>query len=489
MSSLAKKAPAATKTDKLVGKGEFIWYLISVFFYTNMTGMIGSFRSSNLVDVIKLTDSQMSLFNVMTSVIPFVLNFFIVMYIDGRKIGKHGKFRPLVMMSAIPMGVLLFLNFWIPKALTGALLMVYVTTVGVLLGIVEIFGNSINSVAVVMTPNLKERDTVMSFRSIVSAVGNSAPLVIVLVLGLIWKDDKSMQYLVCAGLSGVIGTLTMLGGMKVSRERVEYANEKKNPLEGFMDIIKNKYAWTIIVSEFLKNFRKIANFMGVFLAAALLGDSSKFLLFGLPTGIGTAVGMLIINFLLKKFSSKVLYIASGCYSLIVNSIAFAVGYIYFNQGKSGGPLQIVFILCLFLIGLQFGASNLLPNMFQADVLEDIELKTGKRLDASLAFVVGVFTTISSTIASYFAPKILYGEGSICGYVQGLNDGTMQSLKTKIWMLFFYTIFHGLMMFLAGVPYFFYKFTGKTKDDVHEALMKQRSSYASNGESDAETAES
>ena len=229
--------------------------------------------------------------------------------------------------------------------------------------------------------------------------------------------------------------------------------------------------------------------MGVFLAAALLGDSSKFLLFGLPTGIGTAVGMLIINFLLKKFSSKVLYIASGCYSLIVNSIAFAVGYIYFNQGKSGGPLQIVFILCLFLIGLQFGASNLLPNMFQADVLEDIELKTGKRLDASLAFVVGVFTTISSTIASYFAPKILYGEGSICGYVQGLNDGTMQSLKTKIWMLFFYTIFHGLMMFLAGVPYFFYKFTGKTKDDVHEALMKQRSSYASNGESDAETAES
>ena len=488
MASLAKKAPSAGANDKLVGKGEFIWYLISVFFFTNMTGMIGSFRSANLVDVVKLTDSQMSLFNIMTSVIPFILNFFIVMYIDGRKIGKHGKFRPLVMIAAVPMGILLFMNFWIPKELSGAFLMVYVITVGVLWGIMNIFGNSINSVAVVMTPNLKERDTVMSFRSIVSAVGNSASLVIVLVLGLIWKDNKSMQYLVCAGLSGVIGTLTMLGGMKISKERIEYANEKKNPLEGFMDIIKNKYAWTIIVSEFLKNFRGIANFMGVFLAAALLGDSSKFLLFGLPTGIGTAVGMLIINFLLKKFNSKVLYIASGCYSLIINTMAFGVGYIYFNQEKSGGPLQIVFILCLFLIGLQFGASNLLPNMFQADVLEDIELKTGKRLDASLAFVVSVFTTISSTIASGLAPKILYGENSICGYIQGLSDGTMQSLKTKIWMLFFYTIFHGLMMSLAGVPYFFYKFTGKTKSDVHEALMKQRASYASNDAPAAETAE-
>lgn len=121
--------------------------------------------------------------------------------------------------------------------------------------------------------------------------------------------------------------------------------------------------------------------MGVFLAAALLGSTSKYLWFGLPTGIGTAVGMLLINFLLKKFNSKVLYISSGIYSVIINSIAFAVGYLYFSKPNAG--LQILFIVFLFLIGLQFGASNLLPTMFQADVLEDIELKTGKRLDATL----------------------------------------------------------------------------------------------------------
>ena len=108
-----------------------------------------------------------------------------------------------------------------------------------------------------------------------------------------------------------MGIITMLGGMRATRERIAYENERKNPLEGFGDILRNKYAWNIIVSEFLKSFRGIANFMGTFLAAALLGDSSKFLLFGLPTGIGTAVGMLIINFLLKKFDSRVLYIASG----------------------------------------------------------------------------------------------------------------------------------------------------------------------------------
>lgn len=32
------------------------------------------------------------------------------------------------------------------------------------------------------------------------------------------------------------------------------------------------------------------------------------------------------------------------------------------------------------------------------------------------------------------------------------------------------------MFLAGVPFFFYKLTGKTKEDIHEALLEKRKQY-------------
>lgn len=468
----------ASADKKNVKPAEFIWYLIAVFFYTNMTGFVGQYRNVFLVDVVQIGNKQSSLFNVITSIVPYILNFFIVMYIDGRNIGKKGKFRTLIMLAAIPMGILLFLSFWVPKGISGALLMIYIITVAILWSVMNTFGGTINNLAVVMTPNLKERDTIMSFRGIVSAVGNSASLVIIVVLNIIWKDNQALQFIVCAAMSGVLGIITMLTGMNIARERITYDNEKKNPIAGFGDILKNKYAWTIIISEFLKSFRSIANFMGPFLAAALLGSSSKFLLFGLPTGIGTAVGMLIINFLLKKFDSRTLYIASGIYSIIANTAAFAIGYTYFKQENNGGLLQIVFIIFLFLIGLQFGASNLLPNMFQADVLEDIELKTGKRLDSSLPFVIGIFTMISGTIAGALQPFILYGDNSICGYVQGIEDGTMQSLKTKIWMLFFYTIFHGIMMFIAGVPFFFYKLTGKRKEEIHEALLEQRKQYNS-----------
>ena len=183
--------------------------------------------------------------------------------------------------------------------------------------------------------------------------------------------------------------------------------------------------------------------------------------------------MLVINFLLKKFNSKVLYIASGIYSIIANTAAFGVGYIYFTNPKP--VLQIVFIVFLFLIGLQFGASNLLPSMFQADVLEDMEVKTGKRLDASLPFVISIGTLVSGTIASALAPQVLYGADSIIQYIQPTDaiPNPEQSLKSKILLLFFYTIVHGIMMFLAGVPFFFYKLTGKTKEEVHEKALELR----------------
>ena len=120
-------------------------------------------------------------------------------------------------------------------------------------------------------------------------------------------------------------------------------------------------------------------------------------------------------------------------------------------------------------------------MFQADVLETIELKTGKRLDASLPFVIGIGTMISGTIASALAPEILYGDTiGIIGYIQptDLDPNPVQSLKTKLLMLFFYTVVHGIMMFLAGVPFFFYKLTGKKKEEIHNAVLAQREQYAS-----------
>ncbi len=472
------------KNNRQVKTSEFVLYLVAVFFYTTMTGMIAEYRRAYFVDIIMLSTDQMSFFNSFSSIAGFVLSFVCAIILDNKKIKNGNKFKPLGLMAAIPCGIITTLIFWIPDFIQNnpLVLMVWICTVSVLQSICFYFGNSVNMVAVVMTPDRREREQLLSFRAISSAIGNSAPLVIILVIAAITKavngvEDNALNYMIGAILCSVIGTVTMLLGMRVVKERIPYKNEKKNPMEGFRDVIKNRHARRVLFSEFLKAFRGIATFMQPFIAAAMLGSTSKTLLFALPIGVGTMVGMLVINALLKKFDSRVLYIASGVYSVIINIVAFTVGYIYLTNDQPVW-LNVIFIVCLFLTGLQFGASNLLPNMFKADILDNIELETGKRLDASLEFVISIGSTVSGVIASAVVPYILYdnaqtGWSSIIHYQQGIEDGTSQTLYTKIMLLFFYTVFHGIMMLLAGTPFIRYKLTGEERQRIQNELNEKR----------------
>ncbi|MCH5197602.1 MAG: MFS transporter [Oscillospiraceae bacterium] len=483
-------AASENSVKKYLSGKEWVIYLVAVFFYTNMTGMIAEYRKAYLVDIMMLDENRMAFFNSFTSIAGFALSFVYAMILDNRKPKNGQKFKRLGILAAIPCGLVTFLIFYAPSFIANNpnIFLAYIIILAVVQGLVFYFGNTVNLVAMVMSPNAKEREKLISFRQISSSVGNSAPLVIVMVMGVIVKainhgeSNTALNYLLSAGLCSVIGTITMLLGMSVVKERITYKQEaKKNPLMGFADVLKNKHARIVLYSEFLKSFRGIATFMQPFIAAAMLGSSSKTLFFALPVGIGTMCGMLIVNFLLKRLSARVIYIGSGIYSVLANLIAFGVGYLKLTR-EDMSWLQIPFIICLWLVGLQFGASNLLPHQFQADILDDLELKTQKRLDGSLPFVLTIGSTLSATIASTVAPYILYGDKSIIHYVQGLEDGTQQGLKTKILLLFFYTVVHGIMMFLAGVPFFFYKLTGKEKDRVHEEVLAQRAMIAAqNGE--------
>lgn len=464
---------------KYVSMKEMIVFLIGTFLLTTITGVVNGYRQAYLVDVLVLHPNSIATVNAVCSVLGFILNLVLTLYIDRTPKPGKPKFKNLVKVWAIPFGISAVLLFYTPNLFlkNTFLTIAYLISIQMIYNLASLAGQ-LNSIAVVISPNTKERDDILSYRGIVNAIGNSAPLVVLLVAGAITKDE-GLQYLGTSILCSLVGVIFMLLAANMAKERITYSSEKVNPLLGFKDIIKNKYALIVVLSEFLKAFRKIASYMGVFLAAALLGSKSKYILFSLPTGIGTFVGMMIVKVLLKKFNSKQIYIASGVYSLVANTVAFGIGYLYFTTGAA--YLQIIFVITLFLIGLQFGASNLLPSMFQADILEDLEVKTHKRLDASLGFVCSFGSTISSSIANTIAPLILLATSSISiiGYVQP-EEGVYpeQSMSTKLRLLFFYTVVHGIMMFLGGLPFFLYKLTGETREEVHQAALEYRRSLES-----------
>ena len=98
-----------------------------------MTGIVGSYRQDFFVNVLLLTEDQTSFYNSFLSVAGFVLSFFYAMVIDNHKIGKRGKFVPIVNAVAIPMGIVTMLLFYTPDGLAGTLLMIYLISIGMIL--------------------------------------------------------------------------------------------------------------------------------------------------------------------------------------------------------------------------------------------------------------------------------------------------------------------------------------------------------------------
>lgn len=163
MENTIQSAPAQQK--KHVSNQEFVLFLISVFFYTNMTGMVNGYRQAYLVNVLRLDSGSVSLINAICGILGFALSFFYAIIMDNRKKSKLGKFRPLGLASAVPMGILTVMMFVTPQ-MPLPIMIAYLCTVQLLQGAASYFGNSVNMVGVVMTPNTQERDKILSFRGI-----------------------------------------------------------------------------------------------------------------------------------------------------------------------------------------------------------------------------------------------------------------------------------------------------------------------------------
>lgn len=124
---------------------------------------------------------------------------------------------------------------------------------------------------------------------------------------------------------------------------------------------------------------------------------------------------------------------------------------------------------LFAIGLQFGASNIIPNIFNADILNELELQTGgRRLEQTISFTQSLFGTVMGVFTGLLTPVILL---SVCGYQQGVD--VIQTQSTSLKLLFFYTVFAGIFFFVSLFPMLGYKLDAERRRQLNIALEVQR----------------
>lgn len=474
--------------QKYMKKSEIATFGIGLFGVALLTGWMPDYTATFFADfAFKGKGFDSDFMANMISTVFLVAGFvgaiceLVIGYLVDNTKTKMGKVKPWVGFGVIPLALISMLVFVAPNTDNQVLAVVWMFVIYSLYTAfccaVESPANCFGSLC---SPNPSERSTAISIASFLRSVGQSGGMVVILVVGLVMKAVMGQQQFKNAegqGLDLVISTAVCALGLILftmiffanNKERVPFTQEKVSLKDAVKVVFTNKNLLMVSLTKLTGFGRGVYGTVSLYIAVFLLGSKDLKLALLLPMGIGTAVGTLLVNFVLKKFSTKQTFILFCLYGASSMAILFLVSRgIGFNDG-----LIIPFLILNFFCGLQHGNTNVTPNIMIADCVDEIEYKTGKRSEGLAYAGYGLFSKIASAFTKGLGPWLLY---TWSGYMVSTDPNVAYAQQTEGTLnklLMIYTIIPAIFVILQGVPILFYDMVGEKKEMITKALAERR----------------
>ncbi|MBR0121799.1 MAG: MFS transporter, partial [Clostridia bacterium] len=407
---------------KYMKKSEIFTFGIGLFGVALLTGWMPDYTQTFFADFAfkgkgfdsSVISSQISAVFLAAGIIGAVIELVTGFLIDNTRT-KLGKVKPWIGFGAVPMTIIAMLVFVAPNTKNQTLAIVWMYVIYSLYTAVgcaverpaECFG-------ALCSPDPSERSSAISIASFMKSVGQSGGMVVVLAVGIVMKAVMGKQQFKNAeaqGLDLVISTAVCALGFIIfvmiffmnNKERVPYTREKVSLKDAVKVVFTNKNLLMVSLTKLTGFGRGVYGTVSLYIAIYLLGSKDLKLALLLPMGIGTAVGTLLVNFVLKKFSTKQTYILFCVYG------ATSLAILYFVATGIGfrSALIIPFLILNFFCGLQHGNTNVTPNIMIADCVDEIEWKTGKRQEGLAYAGFGLFAKVASAFTKALGPWLLY----------------------------------------------------------------------------------
>ena len=480
------------KKKKYMKKSEMFTFGIGLFGVALLTGWMPDYTQTFFADFAfkgkgfdsSVISSQISAVFLAAGIIGAVIELVTGFLIDNTRT-RLGKAKPWIGFGAVPMAIIAMLVFVAPNTRNQTLAIIWMYVIYSLYTAVgcaverpaECFG-------ALCSPDPSERSSAISIASFMKSVGQSGGMVVVLVVGIVMKAVMGQQQYKNAeaqGLDLVISTAVCALGFILfvmiffinNKERVPYTREKVSLTDAVKVVFTNKNLLMVSLTKLTGFGRGVYGTVSLYIAIYLLGSKDLKLALLLPMGIGTAVGTLLVNFVLKKFSTKQTYILFCVYGATSLAILYFVATgIGFNSG-----LIIPFLILNFFCGLQHGNTNVTPNIMIADCVDEIEWKTGKRQEGLAYAGYGLFAKIASAFTKALGPWLLY---TWSGYLVSTDANVAYAAQTDATLnkfLMIYTIIPAAFVILQGLPILFYDMVGDKKEKIVKELMIRREAAA------------
>lgn len=474
-------------------KSEIITFGIGLFGVALLTGWMPDYTATFFADFAfkgKGFDADamanaISMVFLVAGIVGAVCELVIGYLVDNTRT-KLGKVKPWIGFGVIPLAIVSLLVFVAPNTENQTLAIVWMF---IIYSLYTAFSCAVESPAncfgSLCSPNPAERSSAISIASFLRSVGQSGGMVVILVVGIVMKaimGEQQYKNAEAQGLDLLISTAVCALGIILfvmifftnNQERVPFTQEKVSLKDAVKVVFTHKNLLMVSLTKLAGFGRGVYGTVSLYIAIYLLGSKDLKLALLLPMGIGTAVGTLLVNLVLKKFSTKKTYILFCLYGASSLTILFLVSKgIGFEKG-----LVIPFLILNFFCGLQHGNTNVTPNIMIADCVDEIEYKTGKRQEGLAYAGYGLFSKIASAFTKALGPWLLY---TWSGYLASTDANVAYATQTdgtlnKILMI--YTIIPAIFVVLQAVPIIFYDMVGDKKEKITKELIKRREAAAS-----------
>lgn len=382
--------------------------------------------------------------------------------VADRTTTRWGKFRPWVLWTAVPFGIMGFLTFTTPDfSPSGKLAYAYVTYI-VLMMVYSANNLPYSALSGVMTGDRGERTSLSSYRFVFAMLaqliiqGLALPMV-----NYFGKGNSAKGYQITMGILSALAVVLFFITFALTRERIQPPPDQKSSLKQHAADLFHNGPWramfllTVVLfitlamrgSVVLYYFKYYVDRENLFSPFNVLGTAS------------TIVGVIVSKPVAMRLGKRNLFI----YGLVLTAL-FTASFIFFP------PQAVVWMFASEMLR-QFFYGFTIPLLWamMADVADYSEWKTGRRATGM------VFSAI------VFGLKAGLGlGGALTGFVlalYGYAPNVEQTVHSLQGIRFTMSIFPALTFGLCTLCLLFYRIDRRTEVQITSELTERRKRYA------------
>lgn len=485
----ADTANYAFENRRYVGRKETVGF---VLWDASQSFNINTYSGRFITNIVQVDLSLQLIVQFVNGIWDIVNDIFMATIVDKTRT-RWGKFRPYLLLLAIP-GCIMTICYWLmPYLFAGRTSMDLTKFIFYFLltilreGVGTFQGISTTGLMSTITPHPIDRTRLITIANFASGTfGEKLPEQITTVIldlvdnGVIMKSlTKGESYLHIFVGMGVFTTLVS-SGMSMffflnSRERVMQSVESPSIIQGLKSIANNKPMLLLTLSEFLGKFSIGGSKQDYYID--VLHFASMTLVAGIPSVPISPVSYAYVPWLRQHFSSKLLYLMCNYIGSFEYIIIFFIGCIGMNRKtKAGGIYQnkwamlVVMMLQEMIWTLFYGCKSVIGTEMYNESMDYCEWKNGYRTEAMTSVAKGlagkVAGQVSGLVSTAIKKAVRYDQGA---YMTGRE----QTNGVKFYLFAMFTIVPSLTGILGVVPMLFYDLGGEKKKRMYNELNERR----------------